>query len=265
MEALNQAKNTTFKSSSKYKKATQGNLDAMVYVAKAYDRGQLVPRNLYTAYKWYYKSAQQGYLGSIFRTKDLADNGYGYLDINTYNQWATLAEQRLSDSDLANQMINLGDLYGTDKDNINKYIYWYTLAGDKGNIKAMKELGDLYYEGKLANENLNKAYYWYKKMLLNTFSKHNNRREEYSRLGEIHNILGKSPKYTYDGYMALGDQYWFDMKTAKYWNFVDNGWYRECYKADTLLFGQQKMCKIRSDNGRCPAYSTDSNGYCFPT
>ena len=60
----------------------------------------------------------------------------------------------------------MGDCYrngeGVEK-NLEKAVYWYSIAAKHGNRKAQSNLGDCYRKGEGVEKDIEKATYWYSK------------------------------------------------------------------------------------------------------
>lgn len=158
------------------KSAEAGNADGMCWLADCYALGYGVEQESDLALAWYRQAADKGYaramgaVGAFYQ-----DNNR---DLKAALDWLKKAE-RAGDTTYSWRIADLEqDIKETNHiaqeemqkarfaywdDDYAEAIAWYRQAADKGNVKAMVEIGDMYMEGKGVTKSESKAREWYQK------------------------------------------------------------------------------------------------------
>lgn len=125
------------------KKAAAGDAAAQVSLGDTYYLGEVVPKSMTEAVKWYRLAAAQGNAAAQYNLGTMYDNGEGVPESKTEAvSWFTLAAAHGD----ASAQYNLGNMYhkgeGVPRDNVQAY-KWFSLAAAQGKATAKKTLAVL--------------------------------------------------------------------------------------------------------------------------
>ncbi len=147
--------------------AEMGMIEAQCLLGRIYYYGDVVEKNLYTAYKWFLKAATNGnnvaqyYVGLCYYYGKGIELGKKHCDYSEAIKWFTLAAE--NNHKIAQYL--LGEMYyegiGTEKDYC-RAVKWYKYAVDNGYTKALVPLGDCFYYGHGVAQDYNTAIEYYK-------------------------------------------------------------------------------------------------------
>lgn len=154
---LNQARKAEYESKEQFdlymKAAELGNAEAQLRVGKFYEFSWGgVAKDYYEAFKWYKKSADQGYVDGIYRVAEAYKYGLGVQEDYKMAEKYYLSAAYKGYGDA---YFSLGLLYQYDLDNKNEAIYWYKkyvdyTYADRGEpsstaLESLRELGVYYH------------------------------------------------------------------------------------------------------------------------
>lgn len=140
--------------------AEKGDARAQYELANLYDGYLYDDKN--EMYKWYLKSANQGYTEAEGIMAYLYENGVdGFLNIDI--EKAIYWYERMAKKGNLEGIYNLGFLYQHGKKNYlskdyTKAVKWYKIGANKGHKSSQRELANLYYSGNGVEMNKIKAY-----------------------------------------------------------------------------------------------------------
>ncbi|GES92816.1 kinase-like domain-containing protein [Rhizophagus clarus] len=145
-----------------YQKAVDhGDKNAMINLANCYFNGDGTEKNLEKAFYLYQKVEKNN-------NEDYLSNCYRSEEETAkkaFNLYKKSVENAAENGDM-HAMLNLSNCYynekGTEK-NLEKAYYWCQKSVKNGNIEAMVNLADFHYNGEGTVKNLNEALYWYRK------------------------------------------------------------------------------------------------------
>jgi len=144
--------------------ANSGNAEAQFRIGLLYLKGRGVPRNEKLALEWLQKSADSGFLRSIFVIGMMHQKGLAELKQNNQEALKWL-EKAANFGDIAAQMY-LGSIYYYGErieKNIPEAVKWYRLAAEQNFATAQYLLGLFYAVGKGVLQDYKTAREWYQK------------------------------------------------------------------------------------------------------
>jgi TPR repeat protein len=139
-------------------KANTGDTEAQFWIGRAYEDGQLVPKDSDEAMQWFLKSAEQGYVP--------AQRMYGLASVSVNPAVGERWMLRAGEQGDAEAQFCLGwayeeDWFGTIDS--QEALKWYRKAAEGGHPDAQVELGRRYEEGEGVEKNYALAAKWYRK------------------------------------------------------------------------------------------------------
>jgi len=142
--------------------AEQGDVDAQNNMGWLYFKGNGVPQDYETAFKWYRLAAEQGHIGAQNNMGWLYFNGNGVpQDYGAALKWYKLAAEQGQ----INAQNQLGSMYikgNGVQQNFRTAIKWYTRAAEQGDVSAQNNLGWMHLSGKGVPQDLGTALKWFK-------------------------------------------------------------------------------------------------------
>jgi len=143
--------------------AKAGDQKAQYELARLYEMGEGVTKDLVKAFQWYKKSAEQGYPESRYKMGWMYSNGSGVRqDLYLSAKWYRIAA---AFNDHTESQFRLGELYfngrGVEHD-YGKAITYYQQAANKGHAASQYLLGSMYVEGWGVAQDYVQAYIWLK-------------------------------------------------------------------------------------------------------
>ncbi len=139
-----------------------GDGNALFEAGKRYTDGDIVPRDLQQAVKWYSKAAEAGHAPAQYRLGNFFEKGHGVeADPATAAKWyekAATQGNALAMHNLA--VLNAMGVVSGDADMVAA-IDWFEKAANLGVKDSQVNLGILYTKGMGVKEDLEKAYKWF--------------------------------------------------------------------------------------------------------
>lgn len=142
-------------------RATAGNQNAQLTLAKMYENGEGIARNYKASTQWLTKAAQGGNSQAQYELSERFQAGKGtYQNSEEAVNWLTRAAQQNN----VNAQTGLAERYstgnGVPKDDVLA-LSWYLKAAEQGGLKAQKSLATIYEFGLGTNSDLIAAVKWY--------------------------------------------------------------------------------------------------------
>ena len=143
-----------------HKAAEHNHPEAQYRVAVRYEKGNGTDANVFRALWWYLKAAQKGQKEAVFRMAKVYNARGRKADVAKI--W-NLYQQAKEKAGTVEAMIHLGELYESGKavGDFKQAYDCYKKALDAGYKKAYYPLGNLYYQGKGVERDLEKAFECY--------------------------------------------------------------------------------------------------------
>lgn len=142
-------------------RAEIGDIPAMFYLGKIYDRGYFVEQDYQKAMEWYLKAAEAGNNYAMVNIGVMYHNGNGIKqDYQEAMEWYL----RATETGNAIAMNNIGNLYFSGsgvKQDYQKALEWFSKAADAGYTNAMINIGQMYGTGTGVKQDDKKAMEWY--------------------------------------------------------------------------------------------------------
>lgn len=141
-------------------KAEQGNSDAQIRLAAAYDKGQGVAKDPVEAAMWSRKAAEQGHAVAQNNLGSMYQHGEG---VPQNDSEAVSWYQKAVDQGFGEAYTNLGYMYDSGlgvKQDGQRAVELYLNGAESGSLNAMLNLGVAYWKGKAVSKDLVRAYKW---------------------------------------------------------------------------------------------------------
>ncbi|RIA91520.1 hypothetical protein C1645_821930 [Glomus cerebriforme] len=150
--------------------AITGNLMSQNYVGYCYQNGIGINKNEKKAFKWYFKSAENGFAEAQCNLGFCYEKGIGIVkdEIKSFECKALELYVKSAIAGVSAAQCDLGFCYtngiGTDKNEIKSF-EWYLRSAEGGYALAQHFVGNCYYHGDFGINNVSNsnAIYWYKK------------------------------------------------------------------------------------------------------
>ena len=153
-----------------YNKALSGDALAQNDLGSCYDRGSGIEQNHDEAFKWFQKSAEQGFVWGEFNLGWLYFSGLGCR--KDYGQ-AVYWYRKSAEQGCSIAQWKLGDCYafgnGVEK-NFFRAVYWYRKSAEQGLTWAQVRLGECYLTGYGIDKDYVQAVKWYQKAVAQGFA-----------------------------------------------------------------------------------------------
>ena len=148
-----------------YKKAANlGHVNSMIALAKIYQKGKGVPKDMKKTVLWYKRAADSG------NVEAMAALGLRYeygIDLPQDTEEAVILYRKAADLGHTNSRISLANiLYRGEKGipkNIEEAAKWYKKAAFAGDVNSMLYLGCIYEEGDGITQDIAESERWYRK------------------------------------------------------------------------------------------------------
>lgn len=128
-----------------------------------YSEGKGFEKSDKEAFKWYLKSAQQGYHKAQFNLGNEYNEGVGVKqNYKEAAKWYLKAAKQ--GSERAQCSIGRAYYYGDGvKKDLNRAFYWYEKSAEQGYMRAQSDLGEMYYRGLGCEKDIEEALDWFEK------------------------------------------------------------------------------------------------------
>ncbi len=137
-------------------KAINGDRVSAYKLGLLFSQGKKVAPDYMTAFEWFERAANQGYIRGMLKVAEMYLEGQG---VPQNLEQALIWNKKAARNNSSEAMLKVAKIYTSRKETAQA-AQWFKKAAIKGKAEAMRELGSLYYKGEGVHFDLEQAFAW---------------------------------------------------------------------------------------------------------